>query len=97
MGIKDGRKKIKQLKVPFKCMTIKQILEMNKLIHLDLLGSFYTVLRDCPHSIKNIVLSLNESKKLLVWLDGKPTNQKKYTHVCTYVNRLNSKTSAHEK
>ena len=81
MGIKNGRKKLKQLKIPTKCLTIEQILEMHKPIHLDLQGSFYTMLRDSPHQLKNILMSLNQTNQLTVWLEGKYSDQKHNTHV----------------
>lgn len=81
MGIKNGRNKLKKLKTPTKFVTIKQILEMKKPIHLDLQGSFYTMLRDSPHQLKDILLSLNETNQLTVWLEGNYSDQKHKTHL----------------
>ena len=80
MGIKNGRARLIQLKVKNKIKSISEIKEMNLPIHLDLQGSFYTLLRDFPHQLKNILLSLNEKNQLKVWLEGGYSDQKHDTH-----------------
>ena len=93
MGIKNGRKKVMESKVPFQCLTTMQIMEMNLPIHLDLQGSFYTLLRDFPHQLENILLSLNRKDKLKVWLEGGYSDQKHDTHL----NRMEAKKLAVQK
>ena len=93
MGIKNGRKKLKQLKIPTKCLTIEQILEMHKPIHLDLQGSFYTMPRYSSHQLRDILISLNKTNQLTVWLEGNYSDQKHNTRV----KKMEAKKSAVQK
>ena len=93
MGIKNGRARLIQLKVKNKIKSISEIQEMNLPIHLDLQGSFYTLLRDFPLQLKNILLSLNEKNQLKVWLEGGYSKQKHDTHL----NRMEAKKLAVQK
>ena len=93
MGIKNGRKKIIQLKVPVKHLSMDQLLSLGKPIHLDLFGAFFVQLRDAPLTLAKTLKDLNANNKLTVWIDGAGTQEKLETHHT----RTLAKITAHNK
>jgi hypothetical protein len=80
MGIKNGRNKLIQLKVPVKHLSMDQLLALEKPLHLDLFGAFFVQLRDAPLTLAKTLKDLNGKNNLTVWIDGARTQEKLETH-----------------
>ena len=93
MGIKNGRNKLIQLKVPVKHISIEQLVALGKPMHLDLLGAFFIQLRDAPLSLARTLNELNARGNLKVWIDGPGSQEKLNSHY----ERTLAKISAHNK
>ena len=93
MGIKNGRNKLIQLKVPVKHLSMEQLVAMGKPLNLDLFGAFFIQLRDAPLSLAKTLNDLNARGNLKVWIDGPGSQEKLETHY----ERTLTKISAHNK
>ena len=78
MGILDGRKYVKEKKVPFMYLSMEELVEfkidgISPQLDLDFLGSFFIEARDRRHEVTTILEALNRGGRAHPRETGNPS------------------------